>query len=623
MSIVEPKVIDGATGNLAARVHRLASRSPVLTQLRLNPFRVLRLPVSAGVDEAIWRAEELLTRMRAGLTDAAPDPIPWLAEPDEHEVRQAVQRVEEPLRRLADELFWFDIESDPHGELLQKAVSELSAADLNAYLASAADVPLPPPPPSTNGTPAEDDASAAPVAETDTKMETPGVTGFEAALALNQANVRLMLAALALVNALPEGVNTPGDALPGGAHPPAALPWKRQGGLVLIEDPHAIDMTDGRLAHRLESCSGLWSDALARWVRLLASPALAALVARHATQLGDDSVSEEDAEAIITAAESRLTDLVAGEIKAQVLASRPERVKVLVDAAAASGLEARRWVFALRTLRALFRSEAAELEPLLGDPESPRLDDIRLYLDRLGALSKRWAEMDRAGFLGLSEVADEAVVRAFNRLSGHENYGAIERLKSLLGASSALASADSLKHRIASAVARLDGLSKYACHFCRSNEMELDFSVVLEAKKETHRTYGFNSTTIHYVTTKDIVQRCRRCAELHDYLVSVANGTRICLGAVFVLLAVRIVLQMPEAIVAVGVFGGLVAAAVLWSVGTIARRIASMLVTPKGERAYDDITGAAQHKRLRSEGYTITALHGKNSFKKVLKGTSS
>ena len=94
------------------------TRSPVLNQFRLNPFRVLRVATTVGVDEAIWKAEEALTRLRAGLPAVEPDSLPWLPPPDEQETRQAVQRIEEPLRRLTDQLFWFDLTVGPDADRL-------------------------------------------------------------------------------------------------------------------------------------------------------------------------------------------------------------------------------------------------------------------------------------------------------------------------------------------------------------------------------------------------------------------------------------------------------------------------------------------------------------------------
>ena len=93
-----------------------ANRSPVLSHFRTNPFRVLRVPPDVGVDEAIWRSEEALARSRAGLGLPDGEMIPWLVDPDEPEIRQAVQRIEEPLRRLTDQVFWFDPDHDSDGE---------------------------------------------------------------------------------------------------------------------------------------------------------------------------------------------------------------------------------------------------------------------------------------------------------------------------------------------------------------------------------------------------------------------------------------------------------------------------------------------------------------------------
>ena len=120
-----------------------AGRSSVLGEFRSNPFRVLRVPIDVGVDQAIWKAEEVLTRLRAGLPAADADLLPWLPEPDETETRQAVQRVEEPLRRLTDQMFWFDPERDPDGDLLRQGLISLEPTPLNDYLARCEDDGLP------------------------------------------------------------------------------------------------------------------------------------------------------------------------------------------------------------------------------------------------------------------------------------------------------------------------------------------------------------------------------------------------------------------------------------------------------------------------------------------------
>ena len=111
-----------------------ASRSPVLSQFRTNPFRVLRVPPDIGAQEAVWKSEEALSRIRAGLALSDGELIPWLPDPEEPEIRHAVQRIEEPLRRLTDQLFWFDPEHDDDGTRLRRALSSLEADLLEGYL---------------------------------------------------------------------------------------------------------------------------------------------------------------------------------------------------------------------------------------------------------------------------------------------------------------------------------------------------------------------------------------------------------------------------------------------------------------------------------------------------------
>ena len=82
-------------------------------------------------------------------------------------------------------------------------------------------------------------------------------------------------------------------------------------------------------------------------------------------RMGDDSVGEEDAETVVNSLATRLADLVVGEIKVQFLAGRLDRVQALLQVAKECGIEQRQLVLALRPLRALFRTEIAELDALL------------------------------------------------------------------------------------------------------------------------------------------------------------------------------------------------------------------------------------------------------------------
>src|SRR4051812_46929343 len=111
------------------------ARSPGLAAFRLNAFRVLRLKASAPSNEAVWKSEKNLSRRRAGLDDPDPEIIGWLPLPDEIDLREAAQRIEEPLRRLRDQLLWFDFDGDPRGAELRKALEGADTNALVAYLA--------------------------------------------------------------------------------------------------------------------------------------------------------------------------------------------------------------------------------------------------------------------------------------------------------------------------------------------------------------------------------------------------------------------------------------------------------------------------------------------------------
>src|SRR5207248_4817348 len=117
-----------------AEPRRLA-RSPVLNQFRLNPFRVLRVPVDVGTHEAVRWADELLTPPQEGAVPPEPDPLPWLPAASQEEVRQAGRSLEDPARRLLEQVCWFDFKTDPEGEALRQGLAALDTDALKRYLA--------------------------------------------------------------------------------------------------------------------------------------------------------------------------------------------------------------------------------------------------------------------------------------------------------------------------------------------------------------------------------------------------------------------------------------------------------------------------------------------------------
>jgi hypothetical protein len=601
-----------------------ANRSQVLSQFRTNPFRVLRVRPDVGVDEAIWRSEEALTRLRAGLCLPDGEMIPWMAEPDEPEIRQAVQRIEEPLRRLTDQVFWFDPDNDSDGETLRRVLATLDPNLVNEYLAGCTLEPLP------RSSTLENDPIGVFEAATNDASGPNGEAHAdgsgrlaifpEADVAavprlLNHANLRLMFAALSLYDALPDGLCMPA---PDGKVEKAleTINWSWSHGLEVCENPHVLDLTKGRRVLRPRRTADLWNDALAHWLRLLRAPAFLAFVQASIARLQDDVVSADDAEVIVNSVTTRITDLLVGEVKAQLIAGRIDRVRALLEAAETSDIEPRRWALAFRPLRPLFRTEAAELAPLVA-ADDPRFNDSALYLARLKTLRMRWAALDSKGLLGLDEIGDEAVVAACESLAPLQSYAAVDKLKTLYSAAMGLASADSLKQRIAAAVNRLNGFENYACHFCQSREMDLQRSVVTTGKRESHRSYGFNSTTVHYTIKANIIPRCARCSDLHTYLWNVSStvhgalGVALVAGVGFMILAKSL---GGDTELGVYLILGAIAAILVWPTGILARWAATCFYTPRGERRYWRASTAKQYQEMRSQGCKMTLDYRRNAF---------
>jgi hypothetical protein len=601
-----------------------AGRSQVLGQFRTNPFRVLRVRPDVGVDEAVWKSEEALTRLRAGVALSDGELVPWISEPDEPEIRQAVQRIEEPLRRLTDQLFWFDPEHDCDGELLRQALRELDPKLINDYLPRGALEVIP-----RSSTPCTDpprvvvtvtyDTSAP---EVEPQRDGCGrgeayaeVAAGELPRLLNHANLRLLLAALSLFDALPSGVYTlsaPGDT----EKASDTINWSMWRGLEVCENPHTLELTMGQRVFRLRQTAGLWNDALAHWLRIVNAPAFLAFVQASIARLEDDVVGADDAEVIVNSVTARLLDLLVGEVKVQHLAGRNDRVRALLEAAANSAIEPRRWGPAFRPLRPLFRTEAAELEPLLV-PGDLGFNDCELYLARLKRLRERWAALDPTGLLGLDEIGDEAVVKACESLGTLESYSAVDRLKGLYGTAMGLASADSLKQRIAAVVSRINGFEHYACHFCKTREMDLQKSVVIKGKRESHRTHGFNSTTIHFTVKANVIPRCGRCSDLHAYFWKCGSTGRQALGVALV--AGFAYLVWAKAFGTDAELGGFLlfagaAALLVWLTGLAVSPIAAILATPRGERRYWRSRTAKAYREMESEGFKLTVDYSRDAF---------
>ena len=524
-----------STSKPAAEASADVSRSPGLAAFRLNAFRVLRLPITAAANEAVWKSEKILARRRAGLDDPEPEIVGWLPLPDEIDLREAAQRVEEPLRRLRDQLLWFDLgdgrddagakaegyrtspasperQGDPKGALLRRALVEADADALAAYLATD-----------------EKDLKAADAEEPE-GGEGEGEVDYEAvarqrqmpvvAHRLNQANLRLLLAFSWMHDVGPSIAG----GVPGAAAAAPRIAWKAGEGIETAKRVHALFPSappEGRVA----AWPAMLKDALTRWGDLLKNPWLSSYVEEAILALGDDLVTSDDVEPLTNALATAIADAVVGEMKITMLAGAVDRVLEICAIATASGIDPTHWTAAFRPLRALFRAELDELGTLI-DPSKPaNVRDIDLYLQRVRALGATWASVDTGEAFGLDQMIDAAVNQAIDRVRAIENASAVlDRLEEVLKEAATTAKSPSTAERAREMMRNVASHREGLCVFCGKRTAKAASCGVLKGKKEIRRERVFNGVRITYATTSSLVARCETCAS--STTTSAAPATR-------------------------------------------------------------------------------------------------
>jgi hypothetical protein len=514
---------------------RGALRSPGLNRFRRSPFRILRLPASATSKQAVWKADKVLALARVGMPLPGVEPLPWLPAADELEIQQAAQAMEEPLRRLIEQLLWFDFEVDPRAEILQGALRGDDPDALKAALAA-------------RGT----DPPAAPAEATLPDASLAPERTVAVARRINDANLRLILGLAALHGV---GPRLPVEATPqkAGATKRPEIQWQEGGGLRFVENPHALIRRSSKSASAL-AFEGLLREGLAGWAQILKDGSFEGYLHHQLTKLEDDLVGGDDIEPITRAVRAELAAIIADEMKLFTLDGRMDRTFVLARVATKSGIEPEVWIHSFRPLRHLFRAELDELGGLVDESAPANLENIELYLKRLGALVKRWKGLDTSGVLGLAQMLDEGVSRAFERLRSLQGEGTltdqiarIEPIQQALVAAHAVARSKSLKVRLGAYSERLEESRGQACHFCKLRA-ESEYPVVLVSKKETSRTHNFwtNSYTVHYELRRQVVPRCEPCANYHDFISNVGTGFGLVMGVIGATLALVAILNWVQ-----------------------------------------------------------------------------
>lgn len=498
-------------------------RSPGLGQFRKSPFRMLRLPPNATAKQAVWQCDKALARMRVGMALPDPDPVPWLAAGDEIELQEAAQTMESPLARMVEQLLWFDPADDPGGSDLLSALTAGDGRRLHAVLA----------------------AEGAP----------------SIARRINAANLRLLLGFSQLHEVGPAAAGSGGAAR-------AELSWQTRGGLSLVEDPHSAVRVTAALHGAAASWAAVLGEGVVAWGELLASPELADHVRGKIAALGDELLTADDLEVVISGIRTRIADLVVGETKLEIAQGRIDSVSQLSAIAGRSKIDAEIWLVAFRPLKTLFESELAELAP---DAETGLgvIEDVSAYLDRApreAQLGARFGEV----LARIGEIAHSPSVR--ERVKGYK-----ERLADV---------ADSM------------------CHFCGRRQLEPAHCAAVTSKLEISRQRYGNQIRVQYQIGALPVARCQRCALLHGFI----RGTGfIAFGMLATSMLLLALVHPPSWFRGLDAVAGgmLLAIGVIIAVGLgfLGRTVAAGVVTPRGERRIGNYLGSKAIEILRRDGF--------------------
>lgn len=463
-------------------IDRTHAGSPLLDAVRVNPHRLFRLSADLTAEEASWQAGKVVNLLRVGMPVPGEDLVPWLGEADDIDTEAGRRQLEDALHSVTDRLLWFEVGDDANSELLRAALRDPGGASAPWFEVK------------------EDEEIYA---------AKDGLAELHEAvkLSVNHANSRLLYAAALMAGRVAVPAGTPKEAK-----------WDVAEGVSVLTEPHI------KLADSARSQLGLrlWTEGFTRWNRLVKCPAFLDYVGERLRKLDDDTVGDEDEEAVAGAVLARLSDLLVEELRVALVEGRTEDVTMLCRVIAAAGFDRVVLRLSLRRLLPHFEQELKELAGLL-TRGGGGLRGLTVYLSRLEALSKRWTAMDPTGVIGLIELVDHGVERAKDALDDVKLDGvAMPELTALWNRAAKITHQASTAERMRDRAVQLERYAAFGrCHFCGARKADTDHYAVIHGKKETGRTRGFNSTTIHYALLRTFIPRCTECMEEHElYLKS-------------------------------------------------------------------------------------------------------
>jgi len=535
-------------------------RCPGLGQFRTSAFRVLRLSPAATAKEAVWQCDKTLARVRMGIPLPDPDPAPWLPSADPIEIQEAARTIESPLARIVEQLLWFDPDDENHASLIE-ALTTADHERLRAYL---------------------------------TASQSSSV-----AHRVSDANLRLLLGFSRLHEVGPVLVE-PASAAPG-----AKLVRQNRSGPAIVENPHALLRAPVTREVGLATWHGLLGHAVASWGMLLCSPDFVEHVRVKIAALGDELLTDDDLEAVLSGLRTRIADLVVGETRLEIAEGRLDRASLLSSIAAHSNIAAETWLAAFRPLRPLFQAELAELAPH-AETGLGVVEDVSAYLDRLTSLARRWWPLDEARLLGLSGLIDDGLQDAFDRLRAQPpRIRRGVRFAEILSRISAIAQSQSLQARIAGYKERLADIESSLCHFCRKRETDVEYMASVTSTRVVSREYRGNTIHTKSQTQARPITRCKHCALLHGYLYQVGQVAFFALLGAVVFFA-HAVPSTWLTTLTWGVFGvsALFGIVVLDAITFVVRDMVGAQIIPPDERRFRDYHESKAAKGLRDDGFT-------------------
>ncbi|MEO1262699.1 MAG: hypothetical protein AAFZ15_28085 [Bacteroidota bacterium] len=586
--------------------YQLTVKSKGLHQFRLNPFNALQLKVSAKPEDAVWQGEKLLSLARLGVQQGEGQLLSWMPVVDETEISKAMQVIEEPLQRLLEQLFWFDFEGDPDGALLWEGLAKKNGEKLYEYLEKTSIAVLSAPADQAE-TMGEEPENFTGQEEVDHgRLEEDEKKKISIAQFVNSANLDLLLGFSYFhgIGPIIESDDTEKEfadkKLPG-------LNWEKKGAVSQIVNPHKLIADVQAQMGREIKWPDLFSSAFQKWSSILSHPDFEAYVLKIIQNIDDDLLDESVVEFLINSIPTRLSDILVDELKELINQGQKEKTKKLLLIIAKSPFYNSGWKNNFHSLRHYYQVELSDLYKMSSSSQEEDARLLRIYFKRLEALNKRWRKIDSKGILGLNQLIEEAVLKAFNRITllNHSQQN-LEKILNLLDEATRVATERSLKNRIQQHKKKLIEYYEFnTCYYCGKRESDEKFPVIIRGRKETGRAYN----TIYYSISYSIVARCLRCVKIHQFILQ--NGMWLAISFALSIILYCLseigfsVLFEDGALFGLLFMGGLFGYVIYFICYFFFKRIASTIITPRGEKKYHQIKGSKGYEELSRNLYGV------------------